>query len=221
MTEAEWLACDPDEMYQHAVDRLRCSVRRKDLFCLACAHLIWDLLEDDARRPFEWLEDHLGERQKPRFQRSTRHVRELFEGPAQSLYDAHHRREGGVAGAAAHVAYDFWADWYAYAFPNLCDDYPFFRDVLPTNPRDSLVSIVRDIFGNPFLPVVFDHRWRSETAVSLAAGIDAERAFDRMPILADALEDAGCDNADILSHCRGQGPHIRGCWVVDLVLDKE
>ena len=62
---------------------------------------------------------------------------------------------------------------------------------------------------------------RTETVFALATGIYTERAFDRMPILADALEDAGCDNADILEHCRGDGPHVRGCWVVDLILEKE
>jgi len=84
----------------------------------------------------------------------------------------------------------------------------------------SQVAIVRDIFGNPFSPVTLDPRWRSETVVALAGGIYAERAFDRMPILADALEDAGCDHADILNHCRGDGPHVRGCWVVDLLLGR-
>jgi hypothetical protein len=49
---------------------------------------------------------------------------------------------------------------------------------------------------------------------------EEERAFERLPILADALQDAGCENADILDHCRGPGPHARGCWVVDLILDK-
>lgn len=63
-------------------------------------------------------------------------------------------------------------------------------------------------------------RWRSETVLALAAGIYAEGAFDRLPILADALEEAGCDNTDILAHCRGPGPHVRGCWVVDLILGK-
>jgi hypothetical protein len=82
------------------------------------------------------------------------------------------------------------------------------------------VSLLRDIFGNPFHPVTLDPRWRTETVVALASSIYAERAFDRMPILADALEDAGCDNADILTHCRDDGPHVRGCWVIDLLLGK-
>jgi hypothetical protein len=76
------------------------------------------------------------------------------------------------------------------------------------------------IIGNPFRPVAFAPSWRTETAVALAAGIYADRAFDRLPILADALEEAGCDNADVLNHCRGPGPHARGCWVVDGVLGK-
>jgi hypothetical protein len=82
-------------------------------------------------------------------------------------------------------------------------------------------SDFRDIFANPFRPVTLAPSWQTETVVALATGIDADRAFDRMPVLADALEDAGCDYADVLSHCRGEGPHVRGCWVVDLMLGKE
>ncbi len=62
--------------------------------------------------------------------------------------------------------------------------------------------------------------WRSSTVVALAEGIYQDRAFDRLPILADALQDAGCDNDDILTHCRSDGPHVRGCWPVDLLLGK-
>jgi hypothetical protein len=58
------------------------------------------------------------------------------------------------------------------------------------------------------------------TVVSLAQSIYDDRAIDRLPILADALEDAGCDNAEILNHCRQPGEHVRGCWPVDLLLDK-
>ncbi len=70
-----------------------------------------------------------------------------------------------------------------------------------------------------------DWSWRSEQEQSEALQAwlveEAERAFDRLPILADALEEAGCDHPDVLAHCRGPGPHARGCWVVDLVLGKE
>ncbi len=82
------------------------------------------------------------------------------------------------------------------------------------------VPILRCIVGNPFRPVACDPSWRTTTAVGLAEAIYAERAFDRLPILADALEDAGCDNPDVLAHCRDRGPHARGCWVVDLILGK-
>jgi hypothetical protein len=74
---------------------------------------------------------------------------------------------------------------------------------------------------NPFRPVAFSPEWRTDTAVSLARMMYESRDFDAMPILADALQDAGCDSDEILSHCRGSGSHVRGCWVVDLVLGKE
>ena len=80
---------------------------------------------------------------------------------------------------------------------------------------------LREIFGNPFCPVAFSPSWRSSTAVALASQMYEGRDFGAMPILADALQDAGCDSADVLGHCRGEGPHVRGCWVVDRVLGKE
>ena len=81
-------------------------------------------------------------------------------------------------------------------------------------------DLVRCVFGNPFRPVVPDPVWLTSDVVLLASGVYEEKAFDRLPILADALQDAGCDNHDVLQHCRGVGPHTRGCWVVDLVLGK-
>jgi hypothetical protein len=91
--------------------------------------------------------------------------------------------------------------------------------VLSLASRELLV--VRDIFGNPFRPGTFSPEWRTETVRALAQRMDDTDDFSVMPILADALQDAGCDSADILDHCRGPGPHVRGCWVVDLVLGKE
>ena len=84
------------------------------------------------------------------------------------------------------------------------------------------LQLFRDIFGNPFRPVTFSPNWRTDTAVSLARQMYDAREFSTMPILADALQDAGCDRDDVLSHCRDpRGVHARGCWVVDLVLGRE
>jgi hypothetical protein len=86
----------------------------------------------------------------------------------------------------------------------------------------ALVEILRDLFGNPLRPVSLDPawlRWNDGTVVKLARGIYDEQALDRLPILADALEEAGCSNPEVLSHCRGPGPHVRGCWVLDLLLN--
>jgi hypothetical protein len=81
-------------------------------------------------------------------------------------------------------------------------------------------DLVRDVFANPFRPVKFDSAWQSSSAVTLAQTMYDARDFAAMPILADALEDAGCGYPEVLVHCRGPGPHVRGCWVVDLVLGK-
>lgn len=81
-------------------------------------------------------------------------------------------------------------------------------------------DVIRDVIGNPFRSRSFNRQWRTADTLGLARGIYGDRAFDRMPLLADALMDAGCDNERIISHCRSGGPHVRGCWVVDLVLGK-
>jgi hypothetical protein len=89
--------------------------------------------------------------------------------------------------------------------------------------RREQAALIRCIFGNPFRPVAVAPAWLAwgdGTVPKLAAGIYAERAFDRAPILADALEDAGCAEGSILSHLRGSGTHARGCWVIDLILGK-
>ena len=222
MTEAEWMVCnDPEEMYFRAVRPLRSSRRRMDLFCLACVRSVLHLMEDEsAKRAFAWLEEHPGHRCLPE---SGGHVRDLFQGPAVGLYEAHHRREGGVGGFAVHVAYDLWADWYEYAFPNLCELSTAYPGALREDPRAYLSAITRDIFGNPFHPATIAPGWLAwnDGAIrKMAQLVYDERTFDRLPLLADALEDAGCTDAAILGHCRGGGEHVRGCWVVDLLLGK-
>jgi hypothetical protein len=82
-------------------------------------------------------------------------------------------------------------------------------------------ALLRDLFGNPFRKVATRKEWFTPRVRQLAAAIYEERGFDRLHILADALEEAGCMDAEILEHCRGPGPHVRGCWVVDLILSKD
>jgi hypothetical protein len=133
-------------------------------------------------------------------------------------------REGDVADNGTHFATaprDYLRSWasQAVSFAAWC-----IAEEGPAHELEeaSQCHLVRDVFGPlRFRPVAVDPSWLTSTVTSLAAGIYADRAFDRMPILADALEEAGCDHADILTHCRGDGPHVRGCWVVNLLLGKE
>lgn len=81
-------------------------------------------------------------------------------------------------------------------------------------------DLFRDVFGNPFRKTEFDKSWRTSTVKALAKQMYDSREFGAMPILADALQDAGCDDEAILAHCREPREHVRGCWVIDLVLGK-
>jgi hypothetical protein len=92
------------------------------------------------------------------------------------------------------------------------------HDEVVAAERARQCHLLREIFGDPFRPVAVDPRWLTSDVRSVARGIYAERAFDGMPILADALQDAGCDAAGVLDHCREPGEHVRGCWVLDLLL---
>jgi hypothetical protein len=83
-------------------------------------------------------------------------------------------------------------------------------------------DLLREILGNPFRPVTIDPHWlawQNSTILHLALVVYQDRAFDHLPILADALEEAGCADAALLHHLRGPGPHAKGCWVVDAILD--
>lgn len=101
---------------------------------------------------------------------------------------------------------DFNASW----DPKECEE--FFRGW-----RATIMTAATKVYGS--VPTL-DPAWRTSDVLTLAKGIYDDRAFDRLPILADALQDAGCTNDDVLSHCRNDTTHARGCWVVDLVLGK-
>ena len=89
--------------------------------------------------------------------------------------------------------------------------------LLGLEPRS--VRLLREVL-HPFRDARARPAWRDATVADLALGIARDKAFDRMPILADALEDAGCDDRLLLDHCRSGGKHVRGCWALDLALGR-
>jgi hypothetical protein len=91
----------------------------------------------------------------------------------------------------------------------------------PGDPWKPYRDILRCVFGNPHRVVRFKPSWRTPTVSAVAARMYDEKDFAAMPILADALQEAGCEEPDVLCHCRSRGPHVRGCWVVDHILLKD
>jgi hypothetical protein len=201
------------------------------LLAVAYARCLWSLLQDErSRRAVEMSELFAdGQVTQGEMTRASEDAWEVF-------YDIRDRLGSGWPMEAAAVAmFAAWdpAGWQgtslgaAYRVVERLHKAHMFHG-LPHAHAEAVLTdlvlytdIVRDIFGNPFRPVTFSPQWRTDTAIALARQMYDSREFSAMPILADALQDAGCDNEVILSHCRGPGPHVRGCWVVDLVLGKE
>lgn len=86
--------------------------------------------------------------------------------------------------------------------------------------REAQARLMRCIFGNPFRPASIAFRATNPALPSSARRIYEERDFDRLPFLADSLEEVGCDDQDLIAHCRAAGPHARGCWAIDRILGK-
>jgi hypothetical protein len=224
MTEAEWLTCeDPLRMLGFVRGDKRNSLpeRRSRLFGVACCrrllHLIVDSRSLKALEVTEQYADH----------RATSDELDVAYSEALdvSAYYAEHldRRDSRRLEALGRAA---------NAVAGGCHEHELAEGVALealtaaqaadiTGNAAEQAELVRDIFGNPFRPVTLDPRWLTADVTGLARGIYDDRAFDRLPILADALLDAGCDNEDILADCRSTGPHVRGCWVVDRILGKE
>jgi hypothetical protein len=95
------------------------------------------------------------------------------------------------------------------------------RGIRQKGEEKAICQLFHCLFGNPFRAVKFRTGWRKPRALALSRTAYEERRFEDLPLLADALKEAGCTDEAILAHCRGPGPHVRGCWVVDLVLGKE
>jgi hypothetical protein len=224
LTEDQWRAAtDPFEMLTCAG-----SPRQRHLFACACCRRVWRLVTDGrARAAFAVAE---------RFVDGGASAEEVAAAGAVTYYgaaeggDAGRSMElvrwtvdGSRAGCAIRAARRAAGAAAAEADAGCPDRPPGGRPAGEAARAAELraqADLLRDIVGNPFHPVAADPRWLTSAVVALAAGCYADRAFDRLPVLADALQDAGCDHPDVLAHCRGPGPHARGCWVVDLILGK-
>ena len=238
MTEAEWLRCRNPFVLLVWVRRLATG-RRWRLFNAASCRRIESLLSrpfDRALlRAMEDFADTATTDPTPLAESNAEIARRVMQSMCSRRYDAIVRRPTteyvAVAGRAKALTAvtacsrmtceTCWESLVAFRHTQLWDNRTgkIAARSARRAEREVRANIVRDIFGNPFRPVAFAPTWRTTDAVALARGIYDDRAFDRMPILADALQDAGCDNDDILGHCRDTGtPHARGCWVVDHVL---
>jgi hypothetical protein len=214
MNEHAWLAStDPAPMLEFLQGKA--SDRKLRLFACACCRMIrwWDPQVEFLRTvetAERFADGATTKAELKRARQSVRKVRHLI--PARvperhtewvALWLAEVTASENAFGKVAHEIQRLGTE-------GLISD----RDQPPC------IALLHDIFGNPFRPVTFDPAWLTSNVITLAQTIYNDRAFERLPELGDALEAAGCDNQNVLDHCRNDGPHVRGCWVVDLVLGK-
>jgi hypothetical protein len=231
MTEEEWL--DRGAPFWQLLDHVRRQggrnstgawARQLRLFACACARQVWLLSQG---RPVEEC--------APAWRQAADVAERAADGLAtrEQLDEV---RRANPPRATLRTA----ADVAGYAAHCLCDDDPAeaawatsalavyaLRTGGSQKPwglvLQEQVALCRDVFGNPFRAARVERSWlawNDACVARMAQGIHEERAYDRVPILHDALLDAGCDDEAILSHCRAPGPHVRGCWAIDLILGK-
>lgn len=218
MTEAEWLACDdPKAILGHLRDiakmqRTKAGKRRLRLFGCACCRRVWGHLAsvELCRKYVEIAEAYADGKAKTS---ELEHlVYELSEPKLPIHSPAYYACAAARAACAPSLTFlDQVHDLVATA-----------RGREMKREAIAQAALLRDIFGNPFRPIAFAPSWRTDTALALARQMYDSRDFGAMPILADALQDAGCEEPAILDHCRDPNQvHVRGCWVTDLVLGKQ
>jgi hypothetical protein len=214
MTEAEWLTCTDPTPVVKFLRRRKASVRKWRLAAVACCRRRWHLLEDQRSRDAVLIAERFadGEVSKAEMTAAHKAAYDLYLGDERSVFDPGRDALGAAAGAAMTIP-----------------GHAFNRAAWRREPSE-VCSLLREVFGNPFRPITLAPSildWNDATVVRLAQSAYEERNLPagtldtgRLAVLADALEEAGCTDADILGHLRGPGPHVRGCWPVDLCLGK-
>jgi hypothetical protein len=225
MTEAQWLACsDPVPMLQFLKDRG--SDRKRRLFAVACCRRFWHLIVPEKCRQAvtaaeQFADWKIGEKELGNHQASA-------QAAAARVLRAHAHATVFTAALGADSA--LWAlpvvtaaCWAVVPEAAKLAGRATYFPLMAAESRHQ-AGLARDVFGNPFRPAVLAADWLTwdgGTIPRLAQSLYDDRAFAALPVLADALEEAGCTDPDILGHCRQGGEHVRGCWVVDLLLGRE
>ena len=225
MTEAEWLDCTrPEPMLQFL--RGKVSKRKLRLFACGCCRRIWRLLTHERSRRAVEAAERFADGRASKAELASFWV-ELDDLPFHSeqevpSYAATYAARGSAWSAASSVPREAASEEAYSAVHSKYWDWR--REEVLSAAEQGQAALLRCLFGNPFHPppplpdAVL--AWNDGTVGRIARSIYDEQAFDRMPILADALLDAGCDNEELIQHCRTEGPHVRGCWAVDLILGK-
>jgi hypothetical protein len=213
MTEAEWLGCtDPQKMLNYLEGKT--SERKLRLFACACCRRIWPAIKE----PFEKEAVELAERYADGLCASE----DLESAQTSGWPDEDRRNTQTMEAAAFAVQLTLARPLTVEAAPAW--EYAAWARGEPLAAEEAAqADLLRCLLGDPFRPLALDLAWlawNSGTIPKLAQAMYDERAFGHLPILADALEEAGCEDADLLGHLRGPGPHVRGCWAVDLLLGK-
>jgi hypothetical protein len=212
VTESEWSASDnPDAMFAHLGSGL--SERKKRLFaCACCRRLLRRIPDKRARRALEVSERYAdGAASREQLGEAYSWAWEIFE-PEEPFTEAVERTCGEELKDVAEIAQEARLD------PTLYDDPSPADRRFTKRERKAQADLIRDIFCGPGKPPAPDPGWLIPGVLALARGIYEEKAFDRLAVLADALEEAGCADQRLLGHLRGPGSHVRGCWALDLTL---
>jgi hypothetical protein len=241
MKPKHWKDCtDPVLMMSILRQRLGSSHKKRrqrkfTLFNCACLRDRWAAMTDPRlRTAVEFLEKDADQKEK------TKHLERILNDATQAYYDLLRERQlehyyEDVVGHPEDMNCEFTAANFLgvyrvggpFAELNWIERIRYSDRQPPNDPAAwearqlLLCDYLRDIFGNPYLHGTFQKKWRTEHTVGLSAQMYETRNYVAMPFLADALEEAGCNNSEILKHCRGEGVHVRGCWVIDLILGKE
>ena len=228
MTEIEWFDCtDPTPMLEFLRANEKIMERRLRQFAIGCCCRVWHLMPNEGKQLIEvverFAEGKLIRRQRDAAVATFRAAHGRFGANTPILRAAYRCKNMSIDAFTANIVGENIAVAAGNAVGEIAT-HSAICNAAYSAERAGQATLIRCIFGNPFRPVTVNPgwlNWNDGTIPRIAQAIYEERAFDRMPILADALEDADCDNADILAHCRSEEPHNRGCWLVDLLLGKE